>query len=112
MIDVSDGLVADLAHIAGASGVVVDIDSGLVPIAPELAAAAAAFNIDPLTWALGGGDDHALAAAFPPGVDLPAEFIRIGRIASAGAAGDAETVGRVTVDGDAMVIGGHEHFRK
>ena len=26
---------------------------------------------DPLHWLLGGGDDHALAACFPPDVDLP-----------------------------------------
>lgn len=112
MIDVSDGLVADLAHLARASRVLIAVESGLVPVSTELSAAAAAFNLDPLTWALGGGDDHALAATFPPDVELPAEFVRIGRVLETGSDGGAGNGGVVTIDGDAAVISGHEHFRR
>ena len=33
--------------------------------------AATALGVDPYQWILAGGDDHALAATFPPGVPLP-----------------------------------------
>jgi len=66
MTDVSDGLVADLGHIARASGVGIDLSSdslgaGLDP----LTSAGAALAVDPWNWILGGGEDHALVATFP-----------------------------------------------
>ncbi|MEA4943709.1 MAG: thiamine-phosphate kinase [Propionicimonas sp.] len=68
MVDVSDGLLADLGHIAAASGVAIDLDKGAFAIAePQTAVAAALGGRDPLAFVLTGGDDHALAACFPRG---------------------------------------------
>ena len=65
MIDVSDGLVGDLRHVAEASGVGVDLSTeALRADRQALSAAAEAVGVDPLTWVLGGGEDHALVAAF------------------------------------------------
>ncbi len=69
MTDVSDGLLADLGHIALASGVELNLDSELLqPEADAIAAAAAAAGADPWALVLGGGEDHALVACFPDAV--------------------------------------------
>jgi len=94
MIDVSDGLLADLGHIATASGVLIDLDGAAVAaLAPD----------GDLTLALTGGEDHALAAMLPADAVLPAGALRIGRVLA----------GRgVRVDGaEPAGPGGHDHFR-
>jgi thiamine-monophosphate kinase len=85
MIDVSDGLLADLGHIAAASGVCLALDSArLRPDPPLLAASRAVPAPSPeeaaLSWVLTGGEDHSLAATFPPGTALPARWAVIGEV--------------------------------
>ena len=64
MMDVSDGLALDATRMADASAVTIALDSGLIGGDGELA--------------LGGGEDHALLAAFPEAAALPPAFRRIG----------------------------------
>jgi len=80
MVDVSDGLVADLGHVARASGVAVSLRSDAFHVPQEFQDTARALNADPLNWLLGGGDDHALAACFPADVDLPMAWSVVGRV--------------------------------
>jgi thiamine-monophosphate kinase len=81
MIDVSDGLLADAGHLARASGVQIDIDTGRLPGNPALAAAATALGRPgALDWVLTGGEDHALAATFPAGRELPGYWTVIGQV--------------------------------
>lgn len=105
MIDISDGLVADAAHIGDASGVSIDIDPALLPVADELRSAAAAFNADPLSWVLTGGDDHPLLATFPSGADIPEGFQPLGRVVPADRA-PVLVAGQPWTEED-----GFEHFR-
>jgi thiamine-monophosphate kinase len=102
MTDVSDGLVADLGHIAAASGVRVELKGELVDVPVKLREVGAALNVDPLVWVLTGGDDYALVATFPRTVDLPEPWRVIGSVI------DGEGV---RVDGRRWPVGGHEHFR-
>lgn len=79
MIDVSDGLIADLRHVADASGVGMDLSTAaLASDRDALAAAAVAAGADPWAWVLGGGEDHALAACFAG--PAPAGWRIIGRV--------------------------------
>ncbi|MFW9611224.1 MAG: thiamine-phosphate kinase [Fluviibacter sp.] len=59
-IDVSDGLLQDLGHIARASGVTATLEDALLPLCPT--------GVDPKRWQaclLGGGDDYELLFTAP-----------------------------------------------
>ncbi len=90
MCDVSDGLVADLGHLARASGVVVDLH-----------VTALGGDVEP-QYVLHGGEDHALVATLPPGAVLPEGCRPIG-VVRAGAPA-------VLLDGGAVEPAGWKHF--
>lgn len=102
MIDVSDGLLADLGHLARASGVAVDVHTAGLEVPEPLRAVGAALGADPMRFVLTGGDDHPLVATYPPDVALPDSWTPVGEV--------KEGEG-VTVDGDAHAgRPGHVHF--
>ena len=63
-VDVSDGLIADLGHIASASGVRIVVEGEAVP---AVAAAACALGRSALLRAVTAGDDYQIAFTAPPG---------------------------------------------
>lgn len=127
LMDVSDGLLLDLDRMARASEVRINLDSHSIEIADPIAAAAAAYNLHPLQWVLGGGDDHAFVATFASGAKIPAGWHIIGQVFSedadvydADADADAARANRkdspaprVTVDGKASDFApGFTHFTR
>jgi thiamine-monophosphate kinase len=91
MTDVSDGLLADLGHIAQASGVGIDLSTAALAADHEaLTRAATATGADAWQWLLGGGEDHALVAMYPR--TPPEGWRTVGRVINGPP--------RVLVDGD------------
>ncbi|MDO9498025.1 MAG: thiamine-phosphate kinase [Nocardioides sp.] len=80
MIDVSDGLMGDAGHLAEASGVAIDIHRAAFEIPEPLVAVGAATGADPLSFILGGGDDHALLATFPDVASVPDGWSVVGDV--------------------------------
>ena len=107
MLDVSDGLLRDGLRLAAASGVTMDLDAApLQAFADVLRPAAELLGTDPMTWVLGGGEDHGLLATFPPHVQLPAGFTAIGSIQALG----SNESPSVTIAGRSADTGGWDHF--
>ena len=88
MLDVSDGLAADAAHLARRSGCLVVIDLERVPLAPGV-------TVDDLAF----GEDYELLAATPD----PQGFAQIGRCE------EGEGV-ELRLNGGPVELRGYEHF--
>ena len=74
-VDVSDGLIADLGHLALASGVGIVVEGERVPLSPALKAL---WGAGALARAVAAGDDYQTAFAARPGLKGP--FTCIGQV--------------------------------
>lgn len=114
MIDVSDGLVADLGHICETSGVGAVVELAALPLSPA-ARRAVAREPDLLPRLACGGDDYELLFAAPPeaeaqiaalSAELGLPITGIGRIGSSAGVRLLDRQGR----GIAVASGGYRHF--
>lgn len=100
-IDISDGLIADLRHLASASGVAIAIDGAMLPCfpgaTPELA--------------LASGEEYEIVATAPRELDLAAFGARFGLSLTCIGRVVGGASGSVAVDGiDVANVAGHDHF--
>ncbi len=66
MIDISDGLLADMGHICEQSGCGAEIQLGQLPLSPAFQAYAAIQPVFPWHLAISGGEDYELCFTAPP----------------------------------------------
>lgn len=95
MIDVSDGLLSEAAHLARGSRVRIDVRTSTLEVPEPLHAVAAATGSDPLRYVLGGGEDHSLLATFPSAEVVPQGWRVIGEVLE----GEGVTVDGAAYDG-------------
>jgi thiamine-monophosphate kinase len=117
LVDLSDGLSSDLAHICEASGVGAQLHAPSIPIHAQARCVAQALQGDALAYALHGGEDFELCLTAPPGylATLQAAFVqcfhcplvRVGTIQ----AGSGVTL--CLADGTQLSLRaqGYDHFR-
>ncbi len=93
MIDISDGLASDLAHICRCSGVGAEIEESRLPIHAETRRIADEFQEDPIAYALAGGEDYQLLFT------LPTE-----RFADIASHPDITVIGKITAEHEVLLL--------
>jgi len=116
MIDLSDGLAADLGHIATESAVAARVDLSRLPVAASARAVGQALGLDPLELATTGGEDYELLFTAERGA---AEAIAAGLRSATGTlvtligeiSAGSPRVNFIDATGRAVNVGqGYEHF--
>lgn len=85
-MDISDGLSSELNHLTISSGASIEIDRSLLPIDSDVVKMAEYYAIDPMEFALNGGEEYELLFTNRPENDIllnefrPCEVYRIGSV--------------------------------
>ena len=117
LIDISDGLSSDLAHICAESGVGAQLEAACIPVSAEVCQIAQALQVDPLTFALHGGEDFELCLTAPAGglaslqplfaAQFQCPLVRIGTVKPE----QGVTLRRVDGTERPLRARGYDHFR-
>lgn len=109
MLDLSDGLAGDAAHLAAASGIALEIQVESLPIVAGVVEVAAFHQQDAAVMAAEGGEDYELLVTLPSGFVAPSppelgfSLTRLGTVrAGAGV--------RFLKMGRPIVLSSHDHF--
>jgi thiamine-monophosphate kinase len=108
MIDTSDGLSTDLAHLCAESGVGAELDSALIPLA-RVGKPTREVDLD---LALHGGEDYELLFAARPGKRVPAKIAGVALTQIGQITRSRKILVRVKGATHVLKPQGWEHFRR
>lgn len=104
-MDISDGLSSELNHLALSSAVGIEIEESAIPVDPDVVRLSERFGLDPLEFALNGGEEYELLFSnsvkndiFRENDPLPGAVYRIGTVV------DGSRVCMRGLDGSVSVI--------
>ena len=113
MIDISDGLSSDLAHICEKSGVGAIVYSKDLPCSKSLLAAKVGLNRSSIYYALSGGEDYELLFTAPPRSRKKLRTLGV-PLSEIGVITHSKKL--VVVDGDGitkpLLPAGYDHFKR
>lgn len=113
MIDLSDGLGADAAHVAAASGVALALELDRVPVAPSAIAEAQRLGVPAERFAAESGEEYELLVALPPSFES-ADVLAFQSVCSLPLTRVGDVVAGAGVQarlgGKPLALGGYDHF--
>jgi thiamine-monophosphate kinase len=107
MIDVSDGLATDAAHLGRASGASLQIALERLPLAPGVAEVAAQLDVEAADFAATGGEDFELCVCVAP--ERRADAEAASAVAWVGEVVAGDQAARFTAAGAERRLAGYEH---
>lgn len=96
-MDISDGLSSELNHLATASGVNLQIEESKLPIDPDVLRLCDRYHLDPLEFALNGGEEYELLFANSCSKSIFEENEFIGRVCRIGFAVESSVAPQVCI---------------
>lgn len=118
LLDISDGLSSDLRHICEASGVGARLHAAHIPIAPQTRQIALARGVEPLDYALHGGEDFELCLTAPAGrIEALQDILQQQFDCPLTRVGEVQSGSGVTLLGPdgtqrPLPVKGYDHFRR
>lgn len=111
MIDISDGLGSEVGHICRQSGVDAEIYADAIPLHDDVRAAGAELGMDPIDFAIGGGEDFELLFSIsedkvPELTKSGLSFFSVGKITE----NKKEGPMLITAGGKRLLTGGYDHW--
>lgn len=103
-MDISDGLSSELNHLALSSGVSIEIEESLIPVDGDVLQLSEAYGLNPLDFALNGGEEYQLLVTAPAKNDIFEETLKSLGLRRIGSVKKGDSVYMISGDGNRNIV--------